>query len=648
MRSSNPINNMSLSRRRGRESLLLGSRLPSNSTKIKMARIFTTVVIALHCLSPSMNVQAAQYSRMCALDATSAPVPIKFNPSTGEYSVSSTSTTDTEHWRNRKLLSVEEVAQEVTVQVGKRAIREDGDFLRGSRSQNAIFLLKQSRPYRNLGPNSHDFQTYTKDNVYMARPCPCDDSGRVYCLVEGTKSGPVADSCGIPAVTDGFTVSTPENMTVVECFELGSQTVFIRNAWPVVVLWYGALLIFLIATDNGRHARSFLLHKLCPGLSTNERQVERILQRENQMRDRLRAAAVRASNIADGPGRYLVRTRGVRLPQHVTAVGDTADDERDEATRRWIEQAEALGIFNAREVVQMEIARRPQRIEYVLKTKKFNAHRNRMERDNSQSPEDLDDDDLGNEESSSTEKLKQRTTPVKKGAANDAGPSTPETVTSTDDANGQPENMQQFLTPGRSPESNDETVNATNLDTESPNERAEPSATMSPLFQSADDQSSHLHNTDNYQQNTTALDSDELDCTICLAPVQDGEQIGALGCSHIFHAECLKLWIKRRNACPLCQTEIATPRAIETENAGGTEANNNTSGDELYANNNRGPILQYDANAIPRPSTILFSPRAVNPPRRSTLMLSPSNRTSAAGRTGERSRRRQQRYDGSL
>lgn len=365
------------------------------------------------------------------------------------------------------------------------------------------------------------------------------------------------------------------------------------------------------------------------------------------MRDRLRAAAVRASNIAEGPGRYLVRTRGVRLPQHVTAGGGTADDEREEATRRWIEQAESLGIFNAREVVEMEIARRPQRIEYVLKTKKFNAHRNRIEKENSQSSADLDDDDIGNEESSSLEQSKQSSTPVKKRAADDVGPTTPETVTSTDDANEQPENNQQSFTPGRSLECNDETVNATNLDAEPPNERAEPSATMSPLFQSSNDQSSHPNNTDNYQQNTSALDSDDLDCTICLAPVQDGEQIGALGCSHIFHAECLKLWIKRRNACPLCQTEIATPRAIETVNAVGTEANDNTSGDEAYANNNRGTILQYDVNAIPRPSTILFSPRAVNPPRRSTLMLSPSNRTSAVGRTIERSRRRQQRYDGS-
>lgn len=231
-KSSNLIKNMSRSRRQGRGSLLLGSRLPSISFNKKMARIFTTFVIALQSLSPLMNVEAAQYSRMCALDATSAPVPLKFNPVTGEYSISSASSTDTEHWLNRILLSDEEVAQEddfVTVQVGKRAIKGIGDFLRGSRSQYADLSLKQSRSYRKLGPNSHDFQTDSKHNVYMARPCPCDDSGRVYCLVEGTRSGPVADTCGIPAVTDGFTVSTPENMTVVECFELGSQTVFIRN-----------------------------------------------------------------------------------------------------------------------------------------------------------------------------------------------------------------------------------------------------------------------------------------------------------------------------------------------------------------------------------------------------------------------------------
>jgi len=61
------------------------------------------------------------------------------------------------------------------------------------------------------------------------------------------------------------------------------------------------------------------------------------------------------------------------------------------------------------------------------------------------------------------------------------------------------------------------------------------------------------------------LDDDDQDqdqtCMICIGALKNGDRVGDLpGCSHTFHVECLKLWIKRRNVCPLCQnTNIATP-----------------------------------------------------------------------------------------
>ena len=52
------------------------------------------------------------------------------------------------------------------------------------------------------------------------------------------------------------------------------------------------------------------------------------------------------------------------------------------------------------------------------------------------------------------------------------------------------------------------------------------------------------------------------DCTICYSPVNDGDRVGALpSCNHIFHVDCLKVWLARRNVCPLCLSEgIATPQ----------------------------------------------------------------------------------------
>ena len=50
-------------------------------------------------------------------------------------------------------------------------------------------------------------------------------------------------------------------------------------------------------------------------------------------------------------------------------------------------------------------------------------------------------------------------------------------------------------------------------------------------------------------------------CTICFAPLFDGDRVGELPCDHLFHVDCLKLWLGRRNVCPLClMPNVASPR----------------------------------------------------------------------------------------
>ena len=56
-------------------------------------------------------------------------------------------------------------------------------------------------------------------------------------------------------------------------------------------------------------------------------------------------------------------------------------------------------------------------------------------------------------------------------------------------------------------------------------------------------------------------DSDQTDCTICFVSIEKGDRVGKLNCQHLFHVDCLKIWLRKRNVCPLCLTEnIATPR----------------------------------------------------------------------------------------
>jgi hypothetical protein len=56
-------------------------------------------------------------------------------------------------------------------------------------------------------------------------------------------------------------------------------------------------------------------------------------------------------------------------------------------------------------------------------------------------------------------------------------------------------------------------------------------------------------------------DQEEDICTICLNSFHEGDRVGNIACSHIFHVTCLKKWIQRKNHCPLCQgDEMATPQ----------------------------------------------------------------------------------------
>jgi len=49
-------------------------------------------------------------------------------------------------------------------------------------------------------------------------------------------------------------------------------------------------------------------------------------------------------------------------------------------------------------------------------------------------------------------------------------------------------------------------------------------------------------------------DNEDVVCTICIMEIEDGDRVAVLDCNHLFHSDCLKSWIKRKNTCPLCQS----------------------------------------------------------------------------------------------
>ena len=46
------------------------------------------------------------------------------------------------------------------------------------------------------------------------------------------------------------------------------------------------------------------------------------------------------------------------------------------------------------------------------------------------------------------------------------------------------------------------------------------------------------------------------ECVICLYEFKNGDKFISLPCIHIFHAYCIKNWLKKQKNCPICKYEI--------------------------------------------------------------------------------------------
>lgn len=47
------------------------------------------------------------------------------------------------------------------------------------------------------------------------------------------------------------------------------------------------------------------------------------------------------------------------------------------------------------------------------------------------------------------------------------------------------------------------------------------------------------------------------DCSVCLCEYQEGESVRLLpGCRHLFHPDCVDMWLQFHTSCPLCRTNV--------------------------------------------------------------------------------------------
>lgn len=88
---------------------------------------------------------------------------------------------------------------------------------------------------------------------------------------------------------------------------------------------------------------------------------------------------------------------------------------------------------------------------------------------------------------------------------------------------------------------------------------------------------------------------EDYECSICLKKMESGETLNQLPCQHKFHKDCVQLWLKKINSCPLCRHELPPedvnlrPRPPEPVN---TAANRQGGGEPVNPPFNNGARLR--------------------------------------------------------
>ncbi|KAJ4390726.1 hypothetical protein N0V93_004324 [Gnomoniopsis smithogilvyi] len=69
-------------------------------------------------------------------------------------------------------------------------------------------------------------------------------------------------------------------------------------------------------------------------------------------------------------------------------------------------------------------------------------------------------------------------------------------------------------------------------------------------------------------------EGDKAECTICIDEMNIGDEVTVLPCKHWFHGECVVLWLKEHNTCPICRTPIEKREGNAANGDPGSSADN--------------------------------------------------------------------------
>ena len=68
-------------------------------------------------------------------------------------------------------------------------------------------------------------------------------------------------------------------------------------------------------------------------------------------------------------------------------------------------------------------------------------------------------------------------------------------------------------------------------------------------------------------------------CAICQTNFENGDRLVALVCGHVFHEECIEVWLKKsKQECPICKRAVSTMSAPTTEESDGFDGDSHPEG----------------------------------------------------------------------
>ncbi|KAK4204081.1 hypothetical protein QBC40DRAFT_2556 [Triangularia verruculosa] len=90
------------------------------------------------------------------------------------------------------------------------------------------------------------------------------------------------------------------------------------------------------------------------------------------------------------------------------------------------------------------------------------------------------------------------------------------------------------------------------------------------------------------------------ECTICIDEFKLGDEVTVLPCSHWYHGECVVLWLKEHNTCPICRKPI---ESREDNRGGGNNSGQQPPGaDQAASSSSQAQQSQQSSNEPPRMS----------------------------------------------